>query len=116
SWDALAHARGAIVVAAREAGIDAMDGVFFDPHDEAGLREEARRIAAMGFTGKASYDATQIAIIHAAFAPTTAQIEWARRVVETAAADPLGTARLDGRMINESIVRTARRMLALATR
>jgi len=113
SFDALAHARGALVCAAREAGVDAMDGVWFDPADEAGLRDEAARVAAMGFTGKASYDGRQIPIIHAAFAPSPQRVRWARRVMATAAADPVGTARLDGRMVNESIVRTARRILAL---
>jgi (S)-citramalyl-CoA lyase len=113
SWDALAYARGVIVNAAKEAGIDAMDGVFFDPTDEQGLREEAKRIAAMGFTGKASYDAIQIPIIHDILAPTADRVDWARRVMDVAANDALGTARLDGRMVNESIVRTARRILAL---
>jgi citrate lyase subunit beta/citryl-CoA lyase/(S)-citramalyl-CoA lyase len=116
SWDALAHARSVIVNAAREAGIDAMDGVFFDPTDEDGLRDEARRIAAMGFTGKASYDAVQIPIIHDVLAPAADRVDWARRVMEVAASDALGTARLDGRMVNESIVRTARRILILHDR
>jgi citrate lyase beta subunit len=111
-WEALAHARAQVVLAAREAGIDAMDGVWFDPADTAGLVEEARRVAAMGFTGKASYDAAQLPLIHAAFAPTEAEAEWAARVLAAAAADPLGTARVDGRMVNESIARRARGVLA----
>ncbi len=111
-WDALAHARAETVLAAQEAGIDAMDGVWFDPTDEAGLIEEARRIASMGFTGKASYDQIQIAHIHAAFTPTAEQVDWAERVLAAAAADPLGTARVDGKMVNESIARRARRIIA----
>jgi (S)-citramalyl-CoA lyase len=66
--EALAHARAQVVLAAREVGIDAMDGAWFDPADTAGLVREARRVAAMGFTGKASYDAAQLPVIHAAFA------------------------------------------------
>jgi citrate lyase beta subunit len=111
-WDALAHARAQVVLAAREAGIDAMDGVWFDPADTAGLVAEARRVAALGFTGKASYDASQLPHIHAAFAPTDAEAEWAARVLAAAAADPLGTARVDGKMVNESIARRARSVLA----
>ncbi|MEP0336601.1 MAG: CoA ester lyase [Alphaproteobacteria bacterium] len=110
-WDALAHARAETVLAAQEAGIDAMDGVWFDPSDEAGLIDEAARIASMGFTGKASYDQVQIPHIHAAFTPTPAQVDWAERVLAAAAADPLGTARVDGKMVNESIARRARRIL-----
>lgn len=111
-WEALAHARAQIVLAAREAGIDAMDGVWFDPADSAGLVEEARRVAAMGFTGKASYDAAQLPLIHAAFAPTDAEAAWADRVLAASAADPLGTVRVDGKMVNESIARRARGVLA----
>lgn len=110
-WDALAHARAETVLAAQEAGIDAMDGVWFDPSDEPGLIDEAGRIAAMGFTGKASYDQVQIGNIHAAFTPTLDQLDWAERVLAAAADDPLGTARVDGKMVNESIARRARRIL-----
>ncbi|MEQ8227942.1 MAG: CoA ester lyase [Rhodospirillales bacterium] len=110
-WDALAHARAETVLAAQEAGIDAMDGVWFDPSDEPGLIDEAGRIAAMGFTGKASYDQIQIDNIHAAFMPSAEQIDWAERVLAAAAADSMGTARVDGKMVNESIARRARRIL-----
>ena len=114
-WDALVHARSQVVLAAHEAGIDAMDGVWFDPHDHDGLSQEAERIAAMGFTGKASYDAEQIPFIHRAFAPTDEQIAWAQRVLEAADADTLGTARVDGKMVNESIARRARQLLKRTT-
>ncbi len=111
-WDALYRARSEVVLAAREAGIDAMDGVWFDPKDEAGLQEEARKVAAMGFSGKASYDASQIPVIHQAFAPTPAEIDRAERVLAASDADTLGTARVDGKMVNESITRRARQILA----
>ncbi|MEM6497007.1 MAG: CoA ester lyase [Pseudomonadota bacterium] len=111
-WDALLHARSQIVLAAREANIDAMDGVWFDQHDEAGLIDEAQRVAAMGFTGKASYDAHQVPFIHNAFAPSGEQIAWAERVMAAVEADELGTARVDGKMVNESIARRARQLLA----
>ena len=89
-----------------------MDGVWFAHHDENGLINEALRVAAMGFTGKASYDAQQVPLIHDAFAPTNEQIAWAERVVAAAASDELGTARVDGKMVNESIARRARQLLA----
>jgi citrate lyase beta subunit len=98
-WEALAHARAQVVLAAREAGIDAMDGVWFDAADTDGLRDEARRVAAMGFTGKASYDAAQLPVIHACFAPTDAEAEWATGV-------------LAAKMVNEAIARRARNVLA----
>src|SRR3546814_20958455 len=94
----------------------AMDGVWFDPADEDGLKQEAQRVAAMGLTGKASYDARQIPHIHAALTPSAEAVDPARRVLAAAAADTLGTTRLDGRMINESIARSARRVIALSYR
>ncbi len=116
SWDALAYARGRVVAAAADAGVEAMDGAFYDPEDEAGLIEELARVAAMGFTGKASYHAGQIPHIHAAFTPSAEEIDEAKRIVEAAAADTIGSSRLDGRMINAAIVKRARRLLAIAER
>ena len=115
-WDALAYARGRVVAAAATAGIDAMDGAFYDPEDEAGLIEEVRRVASMGFTGKASYHPAQIPHIHAGFTPGADAVAEARRVLEAAAADTVGNTRLDGRMVNASIVKAARRLLAIADR
>jgi len=115
SWDALYHARSQVVLAAREAGIDAMDGVWFDRHDDVGLEQESKRVAAMGFSGKASYDSSQIPLIHHAFSPSAEQIDWAERVLAAAEVDRLGTARVDGKMVNESIARRARQLLARRT-
>ena len=115
-WDALAYARGRVAAAAGGAGIEAMDGAFYDPTDEAGLLEELRRVASMGFTGKASYYPGQIPHIHAAFTPSAEAIEESRRILDTAAADPIGNTRLDGRMVNAAIVKRARRLLAIAER
>lgn len=114
SWDSLAYARARIVNAAKEAGIDAIDGAWFDPHDDAGFLDETRRVAAMGFTGKVSYELAHVPHIHAAMAPSPAEVDDARRVIAAAENDTVGITRLDGRMVNESIVRSARRILAAA--
>jgi citrate lyase beta subunit len=114
SWDSLAYARARIVNAAKEAGIDAIDGAWFDPHDGEGFLEETRKVVAMGFTGKVSYELAHVPHIHAALAPTRAQVDEARRIVAVAESDTVGIARLDGRMVNESIVRSARKVLAAA--
>jgi citrate lyase beta subunit len=114
AWDSLAYARARIVNAAKESGIDAIDGAWFDPHDDEGFLEETRKVVAMGFTGKVSYELAHVSHIHAALAPTGKQIEDARRIVAAAGADTVGITRLDGRMINKSIVRSARTVLAMA--
>jgi citrate lyase beta subunit len=114
SWDSLAYARARIINAAKEAGIDAIDGAWFDPHDDAEFLNETRRVAAMGFTGKVSYELAHVPHIHAAMAPSPAEVDDARRVIAAAENDTVGITRLDGRMVNESIVRSARRILAAA--
>ncbi len=115
-WDALLYGRSRIVNAAKHAHIDAMDGAWFDPQDETGFLEELNRVVGMGFTGKISYEAAHVAPIHAALTPTTEEVEQAQRIIATAEADTVGIARLEGHMVNESIVRSARRILAAAAR
>lgn len=115
-WDALVYGRSRIVNAAKEAGIDAMDGAWFDPHDEAGFLQELSRVVGMGFTGKISYEAAHVAPVHAALTPTSEEVDQARQIIATAESDTVGIARLDGHMVNESIVRSARRVLAAAAR
>lgn len=115
-WDALAYARGRVIAAAGDAGIEAMDGAFYDPEDEDGLKAELARVAAMGFTGKASYHAGQIPHIHAAFTPDADAVAEAKRILETAASDSVGNTRLDGKMVNAAIVKRARRLMATAER
>ena len=115
-WDALAYARGRVIAAAGDAGIEAMDGAFYDPEDKDGLKAELARVAAMGFTGKASYHAGQIPHIHAAFTPDADAVAEAKRILETAASDSVGNTRLDGKMVNAAIVKRARRLMATAER
>lgn len=114
SWDALHYARSRIVNAAKEAGIDAIDGAWFDPHDDHGFIDELHRVVAMGFTGKVSYELAHIAPIHEALAPSGQAVAEARRIIAAAEDDTVGITRLDGHMVNESIVRSARRILASA--
>ncbi len=116
SREALHHLRSRIVLAASEAGIDAMDGPFFEPHDAAGLIEETKTVAAMGFTGKASYDAQQIPHIHSVFTPDANAIDYARRVKSVVEASPTGAGRIDGKSVNKANVKSADRVLETAKR
>ena len=115
-WDALARARSALVEAASAQGIDCIDGPWLQVDDPEGLEQETRRIAAMGFTGKASYDVEQLATIHEIFTPSAAQIDLARRVIAAVAESPSGAARVDGRSVNKANAKGAKRLLELARR
>lgn len=113
----LFEARGRIVIAARAAGVMALDTVFVDINDQEGFMREVRLIKQMGFDGKSVVNPNQISLVHAAFAPTEEEVRKARRVIEAAAdaeARGLGVISLDGKMIDKPIVVRAERVLALA--
>jgi len=114
--DSLHHMRSRIVMAASEAGIDAMDGPFFDPTDIEGLIAETKIVAGMGFTGKASYDAVQIPHIHDVFTPSADAIDHARRVIAAVTDSPTGQARVDGVSVNRANLKTATRIIETAER
>jgi citrate lyase subunit beta / citryl-CoA lyase len=114
SGDEVAVARSLVAQAARAARLEAIDTVFTDFHDDAGLFEETRRIKQMGFTGKALIHPNQIEPVHRAFAPTAEEMEWATQVIEAfEAAKAAGSAvvAVGGRMVDEPVVLQARRIL-----
>lgn len=115
-WDALVLVRAQLVAAAAQAGIDCIDGPWLDADDLDGLAGELERLAVMGFSGKCSYDAAQIALIHAAFTPSPVQIEHAQRLIAAVEASPTGSARVDGRAANKANAKAARRLLDRAAR
>jgi citrate lyase subunit beta/citryl-CoA lyase len=113
----LFEARGRIVMAARAAGVMAIDTVFTDLNDDEGFLREARLIKQMGFDGKSVINPSQIPLVHGVFAPTADEVRKARRVVAAAAeaeARGLGVMSLDGKMIDKPIVERAARVLDLA--
>jgi citrate lyase subunit beta/citryl-CoA lyase len=110
-------ARTLCLVAASAAGALAIDGVYTDFRDSKGLAEEARRARRDGFSGKLAIHPDQIAVIHAAFNPSAAEVERAERIVAAfAAASGAGVTSLDGKMIDRPHLIHAQRVLALAAR
>jgi len=75
------YARTMCAVAAAAAGVEAIDTVYTDIADLAGLRRECDDAVAMGFAGKISIHPGQIDVINAAFTPAAAAIDEARRLV-----------------------------------
>jgi len=104
------------VLAARSAGITALDGVHLDLDDDAGFAAACRQAADFGFEGKTLIHPRQIALANELFAPAAGEVDWARRVI-AAHADALarghGVAVLDGRLVENLHVDDARRVLAL---
>ena len=110
------HARSALVVASRAAGLDApIDCVYPDVSDVAGLREEAEFSRSLGFFGKNAIHPAQIDIIHQAFTPSADEIDWARGVLAAFEASGGAATRLDtGEMIDTPVATRARQLLTLA--
>jgi citrate lyase subunit beta/citryl-CoA lyase len=100
-----------ILLAARAAGVAAFDGVFNGLDDADGFLAEAEEGRRLGFDGKSLIHPNQIALCHQAFAPSEAEIERARRLVE---AFNGGAERLGDEMIERMHVEAARRVLARA--
>src|SRR3954464_7629027 len=76
------HVRARTVLAARAAGIEAIDGPYPSFRDPDGYREEARRARALGFSGKWAIHPSQIELANDAFSPSDDEVRAARGVVE----------------------------------
>ncbi|MBC7138810.1 MAG: CoA ester lyase [Defluviimonas sp.] len=108
---------GLCLLAARAHGLTIVDGVYNAFKDEAGLKAECEQGRDMGFDGKTLIHPAQLEIANSAFAPSEAEIDLARRQIaafEEAMAQGLGVAVVDGRIVENLHIVTARQTLAKA--
>ena len=113
----LEWSRRMIVIAARAAGVDAIDLMFPRVTDGEGLRRDAQFSKDLGFDGKSVIHPNQIPVIHEIFTPSEKEIEKAQRIIaaaEDARARGLGTVSVDGRMVDVPVVKRARYILVKA--
>jgi citrate lyase subunit beta/citryl-CoA lyase len=108
-------ARALTLLAAHAAGVAAIDTLYADFRDEAGLAAASRAARAEGFTGRLAIHPAQVKAINDGFTPSDADIAAARRIVEAFAAAPgAGAIGLDGRMLDLPHLKQAERTLAQA--
>ena len=108
------YAREHVVLAAGAADVDAIDTVYTDFSDAAGLREEAAFALTLGYDGKLAIHPAQVDPINAAFTPDPDEIEWAERVLEArddAERAGRGVFQVDGEMIDAPLIAQAERIL-----
>ncbi len=105
------YARSKVLIAAASEGKAAYDTVHMAIADIEGLRLEAEDAAASGFTGSMCIHPSQAEVIRVAFRPSDDAIRWANGVLEAAAAAGRGAFSYEGRMIDEPLLRQARRLL-----
>ncbi|SIS64790.1 HpcH/HpaI aldolase/citrate lyase family protein [Phaeovulum vinaykumarii] len=114
---ALQAGLGLCLLAARAHGLVIVDGVYNAFKDDEGLRAECEQGRDMGFDGKTLIHPAQLAIANAAFAPSEAEVDLARRQIaafEEAQAQGLGVAVVDGKIVENLHIVTARQILAKA--
>ena len=108
-------ARSLCLFAAAASSAVAVDAVYTNFRDAAGLRKEAVEALRSGFSAKAAIHPDQIGVINEAFTPAAADVEAARRVIAAFEAAPgAGVVSVDGKMLDRPHYRTAQRVLARA--
>lgn len=108
--------RSLTLLGAKAAGVQAIDTLYVDFRDEAGLRDSSRAARGEGFTGRLAIHPAQVAAINASFMPSPEEIAHAERIVAAFAAAPgVGTVGLDGRMVDLPHLKQAEALLALAS-
>ncbi|MGB0959983.1 MAG: HpcH/HpaI aldolase/citrate lyase family protein [Halocynthiibacter sp.] len=108
---------GLCLLAARAHGVVAIDGVYNAFKDDAGLEVECTQGRDMGFDGKTLIHPAQLAVANAAFAPSEAEIDLAKRQIEAFEETEKaggGVAVVDGKIVENLHVVTANNILAKA--
>ncbi len=104
-------ARDAMLFAAKDAGVAAVDSVYTNFRDEAGLIMEAKEALDCGFMAKMAIHPAQVAPIQKVFTPTREQVDWARKIIAAMEGAGNGVVQIDGRMIDRPHVKSARSIL-----
>lgn len=111
------HPRAAIAIAARAAGLAALDSPYIAFRNPQGLQQDAATARQMGYTGKFAIHPDQIDPINAAFSPSPEEIAHAQRIMAAwreAEAAGRGSLSLDGKMVDIPVVKRAQNLLNLA--
>lgn len=110
----LAYPRSAVAIAARAAGVHALDTPFTKFRDPEGLKNDALLAKSIGYKGKLAIHPSQVEVIESVFMPTQSEIERAKRVIEVASdaeEQGRGSISLDGEMIDMPVILRAQNVL-----
>ena len=98
------YSRAKIPIDARAAGKYAIDAIWQDLDDVPGLKQDSLSAKNLGYAGKSIIHPNQVDIVHGVFYPTSAEIEWAKKVMsayDLAKKSKKGATTVDGKMIDE---------------
>jgi citrate lyase subunit beta/citryl-CoA lyase len=109
-------ARALCLAGAAAAGVPAIDTVYVDFRNDAGLRRECEEARRDGFTAKLAIHPGQVAAINEAFTPTPAMIAHAREIVDAFASSPgTGVVGIGGKMYDRPHLIRAQALLKRTT-
>jgi citrate lyase subunit beta/citryl-CoA lyase len=114
----VAYARSAVALAGRLAGVPVLDQVVADFRNDDRFRREAAEARAMGYGGKLCIHPGQVALANAAFVPSAADVDRARRLLaayESATSDGVAAIDFEGQMVDEPLAAQARRVIELGS-
>ncbi|MEM0449882.1 MAG: CoA ester lyase [Methanomassiliicoccales archaeon] len=113
-----AHPRACIALAARAAGLHAIDSPFFGlVIDIEGIKKETRKVKLMGFNGKLLVHPRHVESVNQIFTPTKEEVEFAKKVIEVyeeSRKKGLGATTIGGRMIDYGSYRRAMNLISIA--
>src|SRR5690606_9889575 len=115
--DEVAAARGWTLMAARAAGLIAIDQAVLDIRNDALFTEDAVRGRDMGYQGKICVAPAQVALANAAFSPTADEVAYARRLIiayQEATAQGIGTIDFEGKMVDGPLLKLSMATLLAA--
>jgi len=105
-----------VLIAARAAGVQAIDSVTVQYTDPSQTARDAENAARMGYDGKWAIHPSQLEPIHTAFNPTAEELASAQRLIDAYAHAGKGAIELDGEMVDAATVAVARKRLEVAKR
>jgi citrate lyase beta subunit len=115
-WESMLFARSQVVMAARSAGIIAVDAPTFDLTNLALLEAESRKSAEMGFSGKVVVHPRQIPVVNHVYGPTVENVKWARQVVHAFEDTSRGIHTVGDLMVGPPFLKKAQAILNLEER
>ena len=108
------HAQEVVLVAARAAGVQAIDGPFLGIRDPDGLRLRAERARELGFDGKWAVHPDQVPVLNELFTPAPEELERAGAIVAALEGGAPGAVEVEGEMVDEAVRKQALDVLARA--
>ena len=116
TWEPLLYARSRVVHAAAATGIDVIDVPYLDLDDLSGMEREACLARELGFSGKGAIHPKQIPILNQVFTPSESEIAHAQKILHAFEAADTGLVVVDGKLIEQPVIREMRRILSVADR